>query len=146
MHAQTRTHARTHKRFGVECIGGRRTTIIKQSSIDALFNDNNNRLVGSSVTGCNVHEIVVQLYFNRPCRCGCQAEVHKQYFQNKKKRKTQHVWPDVVRPSRCNAFAIVRFLVFISVFLVVEVLTCAFLKHTMYERLKQKLKLHICHG
>ena len=44
---------------------------------------------------------------------GCQAEVHKQYFQNKKKpRKPQNVWRDVVRASRCNAFAIARFLVF----------------------------------
>ena len=71
MHAQTRTHARTHTRFGVECIGGRHTTtIIKQNSIDALFSDNNdnnsnNRLVGSSVTGWNVHEVVVRVQFNR---------------------------------------------------------------------------------
>ena len=37
--------------------------------------------------------------------------VRKQYFQTKQTRKTQNVWCDVVRPSRCNAFAIARFLV-----------------------------------
>jgi len=45
---------------------------------------------------------------------GCHAElqnVRKQYFQTKQTRKTQNVWRDVVGPSRCNAFAIARFLV-----------------------------------
>ena len=37
--------------------------------------------------------------------------VRKQYFQIKQTRKTQNVWRDVVRPSRCNAFAIAHFLV-----------------------------------
>ena len=35
----------------------------------------------------------------------------KQYFQTKQTRKTQNVWRDVVRPSRCDAFAIACFLV-----------------------------------
>ena len=34
-----------------------------------------------------------------------------QYFQSKRTRKTLNVWRDVVRPWRCNAFAIARFLV-----------------------------------
>ena len=37
--------------------------------------------------------------------------VRKQYFQTKQARKTQNVWRNVVRRSRCNAFAIARFLV-----------------------------------
>ena len=40
--------------------------------------------------------------------------VRKQYFQTKQTRKAHNVWRDVVRPSRCNAFAIARFLVSIS--------------------------------
>ena len=38
--------------------------------------------------------------------------VRKQYFQTKQPRKTQNVWCNVVRRSRCNAFAIARFLVY----------------------------------
>ena len=38
--------------------------------------------------------------------------VRKQYFQTKQARKTQNVWRNVVRRSRCNAFAITRFLVY----------------------------------
>ena len=37
--------------------------------------------------------------------------VQKQYFETKQTRTTQNVWRDVVRPSRCNAFAIARCLV-----------------------------------
>ena len=47
-------------------------------------------------------------------RNGCQAEVHKtseNIFKPNKPKKTQNIWRDVVRPSRCNAFAIARFLV-----------------------------------
>ena len=36
--------------------------------------------------------------------------VRKQYFQTKQSRKTENIWRDVVRLSRCNAFAIARFL------------------------------------
>ena len=43
-------------------------------------------------------------------RCTSQ-NVRKQYFQIKQTRNTQNAWRDVVLPSRCNAFAIARFLV-----------------------------------
>jgi len=35
----------------------------------------------------------------------------KTIFSNQTTRKTQNDWRDLVRPSRCNAFAIARFLV-----------------------------------
>ena len=47
--------------------------------------------------------------------------VRKQYFQTKQTRKTQNVWRDVVRPSRCNAFAIACFLVLVIVVVVIIV-------------------------
>ena len=42
---------------------------------------------------------------------GTSQNVRKQYFQTKQTWNTQNVWRDVVRPSRCNAFAIACFLV-----------------------------------
>ena len=47
---------------------------------------------------------------------GCQVEVHKtseNTIFSKETKKTQNVWRHVVRPLRCNAFAITRFLVII---------------------------------
>ena len=46
---------------------------------------------------------------------GTSQNVRKQYFQAKQTRKIQNVWRDVVRPSRCIAFAIARFLVIIII-------------------------------
>ena len=46
-------------------------------------------------------------------------------FKPNKPEKSQNVWCDVVRPSRCNAFAIARFLVLLS-FLCISAIHCMF--------------------
>ena len=64
------------------------------------------------------------IYVHANPRGGWQAHFAKRpktIFSNQTNPKTQNVWRDVVRPSRCNAFAIARFLV--MVYSVVEVLT-----------------------
>ena len=45
---------------------------------------------------------------------GTSQNTENNIFKPNKPEKNQNVWRDVVRPSRCNAFAIARFLVFLS--------------------------------